>query len=271
MKRVLVAAALAVVVVPSIVAVTAGRASAGETGPNARRMLVISLPAVSWQDVNDRELPNLNRFLDTAAVADLTTRSVNREIKLGEGYITLGAGTRSVGISSFNESDGNAFEVGERYGADAAGDVYTRRTGRAARNGLVDLDIGDIVDRNEQELFDAEIGALGNALSDAGWSRAVIANGDGLDVENLPGGFYRRQAVTALMGPEGRVPAGAVGATYGTTSPSCWSRRRISCAPTPTGRWPRRCSATDCSMTPCAGPTSSSGDCCKRWISSRTR
>jgi hypothetical protein len=210
-KRVLAAAALAVVLVPSVIALTSERASAGETGRKARRMLVISLPAVSWQDVNDRELPNLNRFLDTAAVADLTTRSVNRETRLGEGYITLGAGTRAVGVSSFNESDGNAFEVGEAYGTDTAGEVYTRRTGREAGNGLVDLDIGDILDRNKQELFDAEIGALGNALSDADWSRAVIANGDGLDVENLPGGYYRRQAVTALMGPEGRVQAGAVG------------------------------------------------------------
>jgi hypothetical protein len=218
-KRVLVTAAMAVVLVPSVVALTSEPASAGETGPKARRMLVISLPAVSWQDVNGRELPNLNRFLDAAAVADLTTRSVNRETKLGEGYITLGAGTRSVGVSSFNESDGNAFDVREVYGADTAGEVYARRTGRAAGNGLVDLDIGDIVDRNKQELFDAEIGALGNALSDAGWSRAVIANADGLDAENLSGGYYRRQAVTALMGPEGRVPAGAVGPELLTPDP----------------------------------------------------
>ena len=148
MKRVLVAAAMAVVLVPSVVVLTSELASAGETGPKARRMLVISMPAVSWQDVNDRELPNLNRFLDAAAVADLTTRSVNRETKLGEGYITLGAGTRTVGVSSFNESDGNAFEVGEAYGADTAGEVYTRRTGRAPAGGLVDLDIGDIGDSN---------------------------------------------------------------------------------------------------------------------------
>jgi hypothetical protein len=219
MKRVLVAAALAAVVVPTVVGLTSRSASAGETGPKARRLLVIALPAVSWQDVNDRDLPNLNRFLDDAAVADLTTRSVNRETKLGEGYITLGAGTRSIGISSFNESDGQAFDVGETYGTDTAGAVYARRTGRDPGNGLVDLDIADIRDRNKQELFDAEIGALGEALSGAGWSRAVIANGDGLDVENLPGGYYRRQAVTALMGPEGRVPAGAVGSELLTPDP----------------------------------------------------
>jgi hypothetical protein len=213
MKRVVLAAVTAAVVLTLMATTFSAPAVAGEgERPNARRLLVISLPAVSWQDVNDHDLPNLNRFLDEAAVADLTTRSVNRETKLGEGYITLGAGTRAVGISSFNDSDGHAFEVGETFGSDPAGEVYRRRTGRDAGNGLVDLDIADIVERNNQELFDAEIGALGEALSGAGWSRAVIANGDGLDVENLAGGYYRRQAVTAIMGPEGRVPAGAVGA-----------------------------------------------------------
>jgi hypothetical protein len=209
---------LAVAVTAAVVATlivtpfSAGRAAAGEGDPpKARRLLVISLPALSWQDVNDRELPNLNRFLDEAAVADLTTRSAKRESKLGDGYITLGAGTRATGESTNTETDGQAFEVGEAFGPDTAGEVYRRRTGRAPGRGLVDLDIADIVDLNEQELFDAEIGALGDALAGARWSRAVIANGDGREVEDVPGGYYRRQAVTALMSHDGRVPGGAVG------------------------------------------------------------
>lgn len=211
MKRVVAAVTIAAIVVPSVITTASGMAAAGERDPKARRLLVISLPAVSWEDVNDHDLPNLNSLLDESAVADLTTRTVTRTTRLGDGYLTLGAGTRSVGMESGARSDGQAFEVEEPFGADHAGEVYTRRTGRAAGNGLVYLDIGPIVERNEQELFDAEIGALGDALAGAGWSRAVIANGDGLDVEDVRGGYYRRQAVTALMGSPGRIPAGAVG------------------------------------------------------------
>jgi hypothetical protein len=211
MRRRLIAAVLtAAAVATVVVTATSGTAAAGEGDPKARRMLVISLPAVSWQDVNDNELPNLNRFLDDAAVADLTNRSVKRDSKLSDGYITLGAGTRALGNSSDTKTDGQAFEVAEPFGADTAGSVYERRTGRAPGSGLVDLDIADIVDRNKKELYDAEIGALGDALAGAGWARAVIANGDGLDAEDPPGGYYRRQAVTALMGSDGRVPAGTV-------------------------------------------------------------
>jgi len=220
MRRVVIAAAVTAAVIASVVGPAATGAAAGEGKPKARRMLVISLPTVSWQDVNDHDLPNLNRFLDEAAVADLTNRAVKRDSRLGDGYITLGAGTRSLGNSSETSSDGEALEVGEPFGADAAGAVYERRTGRAPGSGLVYLDIADIVERNKKELYDAEIGALGDALGGAGWARAVIANGDGLDADALPVGYYRRQAVTALMGSDGRVPAGAVGPELLTPDPN---------------------------------------------------
>jgi hypothetical protein len=221
MKRALVAIAVAALVTATVlVTATSGTAAARDGDPKARRMLVISLPVVSWKDVNKHELPNLNLLLDHAGVADLTNRSVRRDSRLGDGYITLGTGTRSIGNLTDTTNDGHAFEVGEGIGADTAGQVYTRRTGRDAGNGLVDLDIDAIVDNNKKELYDAEIGALGDALAGAGWTRAVIANGDGQDVEEVPGGYYRRQAVTALMGNEGRVPAGAVGPELLTADPA---------------------------------------------------
>src|SRR5262249_18855238 len=193
-RRALVAAGIAAVVSTVMVAVAPGTAAAGDRDPKARRLLVISLPAVSWKGVNDHELPNLNRLLDASAVADLTNRSVRRDSRLGDGYITFGAGTRSIGNLTDTASDGHAFEAGEGFGADTAGQVYARRTGRPPGDGLVYLDINTIVDANKKELYDAEVGALGDALARAGWTRSVIANGDGLDVEDGKGGDYRRQA-----------------------------------------------------------------------------
>ena len=38
------------------------------------RVLVVSLPGLDWDDVRAADLPNLDRFVDQAAVADLTTR-----------------------------------------------------------------------------------------------------------------------------------------------------------------------------------------------------
>jgi hypothetical protein len=210
-KCVATAAAVAVLAVPLLVAATPDRAPAGTAKPAADRVLVISLPAVTWQDIQARvdALPNLTRLLDSSAIGGLTTRTIDRSTKLADGYVTLGAGTRSVGTDS--DTDGEGFEVDEPFGDATAGQAFERRTGRNPEGGLVNLGIAGIVDTNEQELFDAEVGALGDKLASADWSRAVIANGDGLDVEELTGGYYRRQAVAGLMGSDGRVPAGAVG------------------------------------------------------------
>ncbi|MDQ6855176.1 MAG: hypothetical protein M3046_16070 [Actinomycetota bacterium] len=221
MRRAVIAAAVTAAVAATLVGTAAsGTAEAAQSDPKARRMLVISLPGVSWQDLNENKLPNLNRFFDGAAVADLTNRSVKRDSKLSDGYITLGAGTRSVGNTTETSSDGLAFDVAEPFDGDTAGVAYERRTGRAPGRGVVDLDIAGIVERNKKQLYDAEIGALGDAFAGAGWTRAVIANGDGLEAGEPLGGFYRRQAVTALMGSAGRVPAGSVGPELLTPDPN---------------------------------------------------
>jgi hypothetical protein len=210
-RRIAAAAVVAMLAVPLLVAATSGAASARTAKPEARRVLVISLPAVTWEDIEARvdALPNLTRLLDGSAIGGLTTRTIDRQTKLADGYVTLGAGTRSVGTDM--ESDGEGFEVDEPFADTTAGQVFERRTGRTARGGLVNLGIAGIVDKNKQELFDAEVGALGDKLASSDWSRAVIANGDGEDTEQLASGFYRRQAVAGLMGSDGEVPAGAVG------------------------------------------------------------
>jgi hypothetical protein len=166
---------------------------------------------VTWGDIQSRQdaLPNLVGLLDESAVGGLTTRTIDRATKLADGYVTLGAGTRSVGANA--DTDGEGFEVDEPFAGTTAGQVFERRTGRTPRGGLVNLGVAGIVDQNDQELFDAEVGALGDKLASAGWSRAVIANADGLDAEELAGGYYRRQAVAGLMGSDGEVPTGAVG------------------------------------------------------------
>ena len=212
MRRAFTLVLLSAFAVPLAVVGMSDPAPADSAKPEAQRVLVISIPAVTWQDIQARrdKLPNLIRLLDSSAVGGLTTRAVDRKTTLADGYVTMGAGTRSVGTEM--DTDGEGFEVGEPFGDVTAGQAFERRTGRDPRRGLVNLGIAGIVDKNKQELFDAEIGALGDKLASADWSRAVIANGDGYDPEELPlGGYYRRQAVSGLMGSNGEVPKGTVG------------------------------------------------------------
>ncbi|MBA2326549.1 MAG: hypothetical protein H0V95_07890 [Actinobacteria bacterium] len=185
-------------------------AATSSSSARVERVLVVTLPNVSWADFDRMDLPNFDRLFRESAIGDLTTRASldRRATRLGDGYITLGAGTRAIGDNG--TMDGLGLGVDEPFGVDTAGVVFERRTGRTVTEGVVQMGIADIVDRNEALPFDAEPGALGEALADAGYARAVIANADGSEPSDVPP-VYRRQAVSALMDEDGVVPGGAVG------------------------------------------------------------
>ena len=185
-----------------------GAASAADRS-RVDRVLVLALPAVGWSDLQRDGLPNLRRLLDGSAVGSLMTNGVLRPAPVGDGYVTLGAGTRATGDRLVV---GQGFGADEEFGDDTAGAAFTTRTGVPATTGLVYMPIASITEINDAEDFGAEVGLLGDALADAGFRRGVIANGDGSD-PSTPERLYpaqRRAAVSALMTSDGRVPDGQV-------------------------------------------------------------
>jgi hypothetical protein len=203
-------ATVAALLVPTAAAPTAAAdvSEPREHPPRAvERVLIVSLPLVSWEDLENVRIPNLNRLLDESAIAGLTTRTIASARDVASGYVTLGAGTRASGSES--PSDGAAFDVGEPFGSATAASAFEQRTGQTSDRGLVHLGIAPIVEANDAVHLDAEIGALGDALAAAGYSRAVVANGDGT-VPGTVDPVYEREAVAALMGSDGTVPDGRV-------------------------------------------------------------
>ncbi|MFO7590203.1 MAG: hypothetical protein R6X23_04815 [Acidimicrobiia bacterium] len=213
---------LVVVVVALSLASFLGDAFAGPSGSSAahaadaerpvRRVLVFSLPHATWADLDRYDLPTLNRFLDDAAVAGLTTRVDSRSTKLADGYLTLGAGTRTVGDP---RTDGDVLGVDEEFGDNTAAEVFAQRTGRNVSTGIVALAMPRVVETNDSLLYDSEPGALAVALREAGIDRSVVANGDGRQPDSPPSptvSVLRRQAGLALVDPKGRIPGGRVDA-----------------------------------------------------------
>lgn len=199
--------AVAVLSAPARAAASSGLRVA--TAAPTSRVLVLSLPDVVWSDLDLSQMPNLDRVLDTAAVANLSTRAPSLEPDLASGYATFGAGDKAV--ASESPGDGAAFGVDEVVDGQAAADVFATRTGVLASRGLVHLGAPVLEDANARSLWRARLGALGDALGAAGYSRAVIANSDGADAA-LGAAVPQRAAVTALMGADGTVPAGEVSA-----------------------------------------------------------
>ncbi|MGE3620486.1 MAG: hypothetical protein AB7L84_08490, partial [Acidimicrobiia bacterium] len=204
----LVVAALALAVPAALL--PASGAVAATPLPRAERLVVVSMPGVSWRDVDQASMPTLDRFASGAAVGDLSTRIGRRGAEPVTAYLTMGAGTRSVDPVI---DRGVALDGDEAYGLLDAHDLLLRRLG-VVPEGIAYLGLGAARDANESSPYGAEVGLLGDLLEAAGVSRAVIANADEVEgVENDPPeeGAYRREAALALMGSDGRVPVGAVG------------------------------------------------------------
>ena len=188
---------------------------AEDGSPRAERVLIVSLPYVSWTFVHrlqeKGDLPNLTELFRQSGLAVLSTRAPSLVPDITGGYVTLGAGDKAVGAKggAATTSDGAAFPVDGQVGDEAAGEVYRRRTGRDPGQGIVHLGIPEILIANSESIFDAPVGRFGDALAEAGYSRAVIANGDGTEPPLVPP-IYRRSAVAALMGSNGKLPGGVV-------------------------------------------------------------
>jgi hypothetical protein len=201
-----------------VLAVAAVLAGAGACAPAAEnldaapvdRVLVVSLPGLDWAEVEGSDLPHLERFVDGAAIADLTTRIGRRSATPTAAYLTLGAGTRAVAPAV---DTAVAVEPDETYGGVPSAELLERRLGQVP-GGIAYLGIGAAIDANDRSAYGAEAGALGDHLEDAGIDRAVIANADAVEgfvsEDPPPEGAYARGAATMLMGSDGIVPGGAV-------------------------------------------------------------
>ena len=186
-------------------------ASAAEAGPAAparsSRVLIVSFPTLTWDDVDPAVTPTLSRFLDQAAVADLATRADRQPANLGAAYVTIGAGARSAGDEA---TDGEGLEVGERFGTVSAGDVYRQRTAGAPGHGIVNLGSRyrgrELVAPLRRRARSARRHTHPARLHDGG--RRERRRGAPGRVASEPA--YARSAVGALMGEHGRLARGEV-------------------------------------------------------------
>lgn len=175
------------------------------------RLLVVTLPGVTWKAARAADLPVLDAFVREAAVGDLATRIGRRRASTTDAYLTIGAGTRAVAPVV---DVAVALDPDELYGGLASREILDRRLG-AVPSGIAYLAAGAAADANDRSPFGADVGLLGDSLAAAGIDRAVVANADAAEGfvsdEPPPDGAYARGAATALMGSDGVVPSGTVG------------------------------------------------------------
>lgn len=205
-----------------------------DTKPRPRRVLILSVPALSWTRLLNAQAPGLRSLFDHGAVANLSVRSVGPRTSPSEGYLSLGAGNRAGAGGAAPQAYGPKESV---QGLTAA-QFYRLTTARTAHGAVLVPSIGPVKSSNDKLLYGARPGLLGKTLGDLGWHRTVIGNAD----ETLPDqpvgsatgtrgptetqdespppaespssqastqGIERSVAL-ALMGQQGQIPSGSV-------------------------------------------------------------
>ncbi|MGQ0744942.1 MAG: hypothetical protein ACT4OS_11540 [Acidimicrobiales bacterium] len=157
-------------VVLAMIACVAGlpMAAWGQAGPDSpadSRVLILSLPRITWADLADESPPTLAAQLRRSSIALLSTRAGRRPSTLADSYATLGAGNRAITSTSWTEGQGASHAIEEADSIGPAGAVVHPQMEAIGR-------------LNRSALFGAQVGALGAALASAGVGAAVVANAD---------------------------------------------------------------------------------------------
>lgn len=199
----LLATLLALVVGAGLVPATAG-AQDDEGAPRPGRLLVFSVPGITWADLEGRDLPAFESLLDDAAMADLAPRGVSPRSGPGDAYLTISGGSRATTVRGI---DGQVLALDETSSGSNAGEIFRRRTGEEPDGPFVSLTWPSLVRANDAEPFDTKLGSLTETLEDGRIAAAAIGNADGLD---SLGDSYERQVGLALADARGVLPDGAL-------------------------------------------------------------
>ncbi len=170
------------------------------------RLLVVSMPGLTWSEVERHDLPALDGLLAGSAMADLAPRGVLARSGPGDAYLTISAGARA---TTSRAVDGQVLALEEQSSGSEAGEIFRRRTGVVPDGDYVVLSWPALVRANDGEPYDAELGLLAETLEDHGVVTSVIGNADGTDAI---GPSYERQVGLALADADGVVARGALDA-----------------------------------------------------------
>lgn len=182
-------------------------AVAGAKEPRPPRVVIVALPAVTWADVVAARTPALDDLVRRGAVGALATRTVSPRPGIARGYLTFGAGNRAY-VANDDPITEEGYAAGAATEGDDAQSALERRVGREVRGGIVHLGVPALQAVQDTRLYDARVGALGEALAEAGIGRAVVAATDA--GQPASAAERRRSVVTALADTDGVVDDGVV-------------------------------------------------------------
>ena len=188
-------------------------ASPAQAATQLGRVVVVTIPGFSWDTLRRARTPVLDALVDDGAVAAVSVRAATRGSTPLRGYLTLGAGNRTLveaqtkprrdvrtGQVALRASD--SFENG------TAAAAMARRVVRPRPGQVVVPDAPALDAAQRQVAYGSHVGELGASLARGGIGRAVVAAAD-LAVAPRQRSM-RRGAALSVVDASGTVDVGTV-------------------------------------------------------------
>ncbi len=194
-------AGLLLFVLAMVIGTMPGVASAQQR--TSRKVVIVSMPSVTWQDVAAGDAPNLRELADRWSIADLSLRTVGSRTDEASAFISIGAGNRARAHGARPDIEGDA---------DTAPNALPQVDGGALVRGM-----RLVVEDNLDLGFRAVPGSLGDRLNERGLRTGVAGNSDGgfiwtTATERKGSGIERRRfGALAVADQSGHVDVAEVG------------------------------------------------------------
>mgnify|MGYP000897733089 CR=1 FL=1 len=157
-------------------------------GPDERPILVIVADKMDSQEFYHSQLPSVQRLIRESACALMNVRSGSGYTNTNSGYLTIGAGTRSVAPGVLN----GAYPVDHMLGRITAADFWSWSTPREDLTedpNMVVPEIGWLYTKAETADRSSVPGLLGRTFRQNGWKTILIGNVDSSAGSNRPAGL----------------------------------------------------------------------------------
>lgn len=149
-------------------AVTSAATPAAATAQRPGRLLIVGAPGLDWADVQSDRMPALAALAERGTVGSLSVRAASAVTRRYDGWVTLSAGNRARARTARADQ---TVELPPEGLEDLPDPV--RRSDGTTLDPAVEL----IRDNNHRLSFDAEVGALGDALRRAGLRTRAVGRG----------------------------------------------------------------------------------------------
>ena len=140
----------------------------------ANKVVLFIVDGVSWQELQETEMPRLKKIIKQGAVGLMNVRTAD-DIEPVDTYLTIGSGDRACGSSVAKLS----FNRDEVWRNSTAEDIYHRRIGQVTdETAIVNIALAQLRRANQYSSYQAQVGNLGSALARENLKVSVLGNAD---------------------------------------------------------------------------------------------